>query len=94
MLNPARRFYKAPQQVMTDVAIRSTLREDLYIAFGAFDPDTKAATFQVYVNPLVAWLWIGGVVLVAGTVLSIYPGKAERVGSLAIERVARRAVSA
>ena len=94
VLNPTKRFYKAPRQPMTDVAIRSTLREDLYVALGAFDPATKAATFQVYVNPLVAWLWIGGVVLVAGTGLSIYPGKTERVGALAIEHAARQAVSA
>jgi len=78
---------------MTDVAIRSTLREDLYVALGAFDPATKAATFQVYVNPLVAWLWIGGVVLVVGTGLSIYPGRTERAGALASEYAAQRAVS-
>ena len=93
VINPERRFYKAPRQPMTEVAIRSTLREDLYVAFGAFDPATQSATFQVYVNPLVAWLWIGGVVLVVGTGVSIYPGKEGREPAFARRRGRMRAVT-
>jgi cytochrome c-type biogenesis protein CcmF len=90
---PEKKFYKTPRQPMTEVAIRSTLREDLYVAFGAFDPETKAATFQVYVNPLVAWLWIGGMVLVVGTAVSIYPAKTERVPVVARRRASAETVT-
>ena len=55
-----------------EVAFRSTLREDLYVILGAAD-DEQNATFQVYVNPMVSWLWLGGVILVLGTGLAIMP---------------------
>jgi cytochrome c-type biogenesis protein CcmF len=86
VLHPEKRFYKKPRQPTTEVSIRSTLREDLYVILGTYDPDTKAATLQAYVNPLVAWLWIGGVVLVVGTGVAIYPSAAERVAALAPRR--------
>ena len=78
VMKPEKRFYKKPRQPTTEVAIHSTLREDVYVILGAYDPDTKAATFQAYVNPLVAWLWIGGLVLVMGTGVAVYPSAAER----------------
>jgi cytochrome c-type biogenesis protein CcmF len=92
-IEPEKRFYKTQRQPMTEVAIRSTLWEDLYVAFGAFDPETEAATFQVYINPLIVWLWIGGVVLVVGTGVSIYPSKAEREPATARRRAAARPVT-
>jgi cytochrome c-type biogenesis protein CcmF len=92
VVRPEKRFYKKPRQPTTEVAIRSTLREDLYVILGAYDPETKAATFQGYVNPLVAWLWIGGVILVVGTGISIYPSAAERVPAVATQRAPARVV--
>ena len=71
-LEPEKRFYRKPEQPATEVAFRSTLRDDLYIILGAAQDDSTA-TFQAYVNPLVAWLWIGGFVLVIGTALAIAP---------------------
>jgi hypothetical protein len=59
-LEPEKRFYKKPQQPATEVAMRSTLTEDLYLVLGSYDPPSGIATIQAYVNPLVAWLWIGG----------------------------------
>jgi cytochrome c-type biogenesis protein CcmF len=86
VLRPEKRFYKRPQQPTTEVAMRSTLREDLYIILGAYDPESGSATFQAYVNPLVAWLWIGGLVLIFGTMVAIYPSAAERVPFAATRR--------
>ncbi|MFP6599455.1 MAG: heme lyase CcmF/NrfE family subunit [Deltaproteobacteria bacterium] len=71
-LRPEKRFYRRPEQPATEVAFRSTLREDLYVILGAAD-DEQNATFQVYVNPMVSWLWLGGVILVLGTGLAIMP---------------------
>ncbi|MGH7859867.1 MAG: cytochrome c-type biogenesis CcmF C-terminal domain-containing protein, partial [Candidatus Binatia bacterium] len=39
-LRPEKRFYKRPQQPTTEVAIRKSLREDVYVVFGALDPET------------------------------------------------------
>jgi len=78
MLRPEKRFYKRPGQPTTEVAIRKSLREDLYVVLGALDPASGLATFQTFLNPLVAWLWIGGVVMVAGTAVVMTPTAAER----------------
>jgi len=77
-LSPEKRFYKKPQQPTTEVAIRATLTEDLYLVLGAYDPPSGLVTIQAYVNPLVAWLWIGGLVMALGTVITMWPSAAER----------------
>jgi cytochrome c-type biogenesis protein CcmF len=35
-------------------------------------------TLQVFINPLVVWLWIGGIVIVLGTVIVMSPTAAEQ----------------
>src|SRR5439155_12383147 len=45
-------------QSLTRVAIRSTPLEDLYVVLAGTTPDDRAA-FQVFVNPLVTWIWAG-----------------------------------
>jgi hypothetical protein len=44
-------------------------------------------------NPLVAWLWIGGIVLVLGTGVAIYPSAAERMPAVATRRAPAGAVT-
>ena len=71
-LKPEKRFYRKPEQPATEVAFRSTLKEDLYVILGNLG-DNDTATFQAYVNPMVAWLWIGGIVLALGTLVCVLP---------------------
>jgi len=73
-LEPEKRFYKRPEQPATEVAFRSTMKDDLYVILGSIDKDSKA-TFQAYVNPLVWWLWFGGAVLVLGTAVAAFPAR-------------------
>src|SRR5690349_10494576 len=77
-LAPEKRFYKRPQQPTTEVAMRSTLLEDLYLVLGSYDPPTGLITLQAYVNPLVAWLWIGGLIMGVGAIVTMWPSAAER----------------
>ncbi|MCS6925044.1 MAG: heme lyase CcmF/NrfE family subunit [Candidatus Binatia bacterium] len=77
-LYPEKRFYKRQNQPTTEVAIRPTLREDLYVVLGSYDAPSQLATFQVFVNPLLSWIWIGGLVLVLGTCITMAPNPAER----------------
>jgi cytochrome c-type biogenesis protein CcmF len=66
-----RQFIQAPPQPMTEVGIRSNLVEDLYVILATLDeqvgmgndPEHQRATFQVLVNPLVPWIWYGGLVV-------------------------------
>ena len=42
------------------------------------DQETGKAIVQVFINPLVAWVWIGGVVVLLGTLLALVPSRVER----------------
>jgi cytochrome c-type biogenesis protein CcmF len=75
VLYPERRFYTSSGQPTTEVAIWSTIKEDLYVVFAGAAPDGKKAIIQVYLNPLVAWVWIGGIILGLGTLIAMLPNK-------------------
>jgi len=77
-LAPARLFYKAAQQPATEVAIRSTPSSDLYVVLAGVDNLTGLVTFQVFLTPLVFWIWAGGVVMALGTVMAMWPNVRER----------------
>ncbi|HCR17873.1 MAG TPA: cytochrome C biogenesis protein, partial [Candidatus Latescibacteria bacterium] len=72
-------YYKRQdQQRTTEVAIRSTVREDLYVLYEGQDQD-GSAFFRAYVNPLVAWVWIGAYVLTLGTIVAMWPDKRDKI---------------
>jgi cytochrome c-type biogenesis protein CcmF len=62
------------QQRATEVSIFSTLREDLYAIFEG-QGDDDVAFLRVHVNPLVAWVWIGGFVMTLGTIIVMLPDR-------------------
>ena len=64
-------------QPTSEVAIHTTYVEDLYVIFAALNED-GSATFKVHVNPLVKWLWLGGVLVGIGGLLAMWPDKRER----------------
>jgi len=78
-LRPERRFYKASQQPTTEVAIRMRMNEDLYIVFSGLTPreegQTQRAVISAHLNPLVNWIWLGGLVLVIGTLIALVPSQ-------------------
>jgi cytochrome c-type biogenesis protein CcmF len=73
-LYPRRDFYIESQQPMTIPGVRSTWDEDLYLLLVDWQPiSTEFATFKVYNNPLVNWLWTGGLVFILGTLVAAWP---------------------
>ncbi|MGB3730046.1 MAG: cytochrome c-type biogenesis CcmF C-terminal domain-containing protein, partial [Thermodesulfobacteriota bacterium] len=58
----------------TEVALRSTFKDDLYIILSGFNED-GSATIRVMINPLVNWIWAGGLVLVIGAVVTMWPSR-------------------
>ncbi len=77
-MHPERRMFKASQQPISHIAIQPSLTEDLYVVLAGQDEDTGKAVVEVFVNPLVAWVWIGGVVMLLGTLLAMIPSRVER----------------
>jgi cytochrome c-type biogenesis protein CcmF len=74
-LEPEKRFYTASKQGTSEVGVRSRLNEDLYLNFGGMSDDNQRAVIQAYVFPLVSWIWIGGLVLIGGTLVCLVPSK-------------------
>jgi cytochrome c-type biogenesis protein CcmF len=74
-LEPEKRFYKASKQGTSEVGVRPRLNEDLYLNFGGMSDDNQRAVIQAYVLPLVTWIWIGGLVLIGGTLVCLVPSK-------------------
>ena len=75
MLYPERRFYPANEQAGTMVAIYSTLKEDLYVVYAGRSPDNDQPEIHAYLNPLVKWIWLGGVIVLLGTCLALLPNR-------------------
>jgi cytochrome c-type biogenesis protein CcmF len=75
LLRPEKRFYKASRQSTSEVGIRQRPNEDLYLNFGGMSDDNQRAVIQAYVNPLVTWIWVGGLVLIGGTLICLVPAK-------------------
>ena len=73
-MTPARWYFrKHEEEPTTEVGIRRGLWEDLYIVMPAFDLQNQSATFQIVINPLVNWIWVGFGVLALGTGLALLP---------------------
>jgi cytochrome c-type biogenesis protein CcmF len=66
----------------TEAAIRSDLREDLYIVFAGSVAGTEEAVYRFTINPLVWWVWFGGAILVLGGVIVMWPGAGPTKASL------------
>jgi len=75
ILFPERRNFPAGQESGTMVAIYSTLREDLYVVYAGVNQGSDAPTVHVFLNPLVKWVWFGGVVVVMGTIVALLPSR-------------------
>jgi cytochrome c-type biogenesis protein CcmF len=58
------------------VAIYSTLKEDLYVVYAGMNPQTNLPTVHAFINPLVKWVWWGGMVVVMGTIVALVPNRA------------------
>jgi cytochrome c-type biogenesis protein CcmF len=73
-LYPRRDYFYESRQPMTIPGLRSTMEDDFYIILVDWQPiSTQQATFKLFHNPLVNWLWIGSFVLIIGTMVAAWP---------------------
>jgi cytochrome c-type biogenesis protein CcmF len=76
-LYPARWFFfKHETEPTTEVAMRRTVADDLYIVLAGYELSDQAASFQITVNPLINWIWFGFAVLALGTGVAMLPERA------------------
>jgi len=74
-MRPALRFYPTQQEPIAEVDYWIGFKEDLYLILGSFDRDGGWAVIKVQVNPMVSWIWIGGAIMVLGTLLAMLPAR-------------------
>lgn len=84
VLRPQRNFHLAQQQPQSEIGLRTTPIDDLYIAVTQMDAQ-RTVSLDSWVNPLVMWIWIGGGVM-AGGMLVILSGKPAPIPGHARER--------
>jgi cytochrome c-type biogenesis protein CcmF len=78
-LSPEKRIYfpgSDHEQASTIVALHSTAEADLYTVFEGANPDTGRPIIKVILHPLIAWIWIGVVIVVIGTFIALVPNLA------------------
>jgi len=77
VLRPRHVVHEGRDEVTADVAIRSTWRDDLYVVLIAVSADGRA-TLRLAVNPMLPWLWIGALVMLAGGMVAALPRRRAR----------------
>jgi len=88
---PAKWFFrKHEDEPTTEVAIRRSFAEDIYLVMPAFNLEEQSASMQIVVNPLVNWVWVGFGVIAVGTLIALLP---ETVFAFALARVPAGAVT-
>ena len=74
-LNPVQHIYPDRQQYITIPDAYATLKGDVYTLLAGYDVEVPYITLRLSDNPLVNFLWIGGIFLVAGgTLAGTLPG--------------------
>ncbi|MFQ5629843.1 MAG: heme lyase CcmF/NrfE family subunit [bacterium] len=91
---PQRHFYYVQEQPTTEVAVHSTFMEDFYVVLAGWEDDADKASFHFYLKPLVNWVWIGGMILALGTVITLLPGRQETRKAVVHSRPQRKRVHA
>jgi cytochrome c-type biogenesis protein CcmF len=75
---PSKNFHKNfERQPSSHIVIHTTPREDLYVFLAGWEPD-GSASFMMFINPLVVWIWTGGLFVLAGTLVSLWPDRYAR----------------
>ncbi len=73
MLQPKRSVYFKGNQPVSEVALHVTAFGDLYTVLAGWENGGDPASFSIYFNPLMIWLWIGGFISILGTIVAIWP---------------------
>jgi cytochrome c-type biogenesis protein CcmF len=78
-MEPRMNFYPTSDQPVPTPSVRSRPAGDLYINLQAFAQDGSNATLRVILEPLVPWIWAGGMIICLGALVSLTGGRRETV---------------
>ncbi len=73
-VEPARRIYdKSPDLPTSEVGLLSGFTRDFYVVLAGWDDNGARAYFEIYVRPLMSWIWIGALLMLLGTSIALWP---------------------
>ncbi len=90
-ISPGQRLYPGSNSPFASVAVRYGFLRDFYVILGAFDRQGQWVQVKAQVHPMVAWIWLGGLVVILGGGLALWP--AGRRASSAVPAGARAAIA-
>jgi cytochrome c-type biogenesis protein CcmF len=79
-VSPRMNFYPASTDPVGTPAIVTFPDKDLYISLLAFSEQEKSASFNVWIFPLVAWIWWSLPLLVGGSLFAAWPSRRSKKG--------------
>jgi len=72
-LGPKLDEYSSFRQTVAAPAVRAGIREDLYLVLAGWTDEGAQATVKIFINPLASFLWLGGLVFMAGGTIAVWP---------------------
>ena len=76
-LNPGVDVFTAQMQRSSEVAVDSSPLRDVYVVLVGLTPD-GLARISVFINPLMMWIWVGGLIMVVGSIVAVWPSRRPR----------------
>jgi cytochrome c-type biogenesis protein CcmF len=73
-ITPEKHLHRKFEQPMTEVSIHFDLLRDLYVIFSPVNRAGRAY-FKILINPLVIWIWVGGLLLTVGGIYALIPNR-------------------
>jgi cytochrome c-type biogenesis protein CcmF len=80
-MSPSINYYPTSSQPVITPAVHITPTQDLYLVVRALDKNLHWITLQVYVKPLISWIWFGGLVIGLGALIALMPRRRRRTAS-------------
>ena len=77
-IHPRRDYFVVQEQPVSVPGVYSTPNMDFYVLLVSWDDRGKSATFKIYVNSMINWVWIGGLVMILGTVIATWSSTPQR----------------
>lgn len=88
-LRPHQDFFLSSGQPLSIPAVLSRPGEDVYVLLvGWEEVGPSGSTFKIYLNPLINWIWLGGLTFILGTLLAAWPGRQAAVSWVVTRRPA------
>ncbi len=75
---PAQVLFLASGQIVPRPSVKVRPTKDVYLSLSKPPAPDGSASLQMVINPLVMWLWVGGLIMGFGTLLAAFPSRRQR----------------